>query len=62
VSFGEMSWLLFGAVLGGAPTYAIPAAITLIARLMRYRRSAARQRPALAGAGAGLIRTQAARF
>jgi hypothetical protein len=47
VSFGEMSWLLFGAVLGGAPTYAIPAAITLIARLMRYRRSAARQRPAL---------------
>ena len=35
-----MSWLLFGAVLGGAPTYAIAAAITLIERLMRYRSSA----------------------
>jgi hypothetical protein len=42
-----MSWLLFGAVLGGAPTYAIPAAITLIARLVRSRTSAARQPTAL---------------
>jgi hypothetical protein len=41
VTFGEMSWLLFGAVLGGAPAYAIAAAITLIERLMRSRISAA---------------------
>jgi len=36
-----MSWLLFGAVLGGAPAYAIAAVITLIERFMRSRASAA---------------------
>jgi hypothetical protein len=41
VTFGETSWLLFGAVLGGAATYAMLYGLTLIARLMRACNSAA---------------------
>jgi len=45
VTFGEMSWLLLGALLGGAPAYGIAAAITLIERLVRRRVSAAAPPP-----------------
>ena len=40
VTFGETSWLLFGAVLGGIGAYATLHGITLIARLVRPRNSA----------------------
>jgi hypothetical protein len=40
VTFGETSWLLFGAVLGGIAAYATIYGITLIARLVRPRNSA----------------------
>src|SRR5688572_28224768 len=41
VTFGEMLWLLFGALIGATAAYAIPYAIGLIARLMRPRNSSA---------------------
>ena len=41
MAFGEVLWLLFGAVIGVTTAYAIPYGMTLIARLMRPRNSAA---------------------
>jgi hypothetical protein len=35
MTFGEVSWLLFGAALGGVAAYAIPVGITLVELLMR---------------------------
>jgi hypothetical protein len=34
MTFGEVSWLLLGAALGGVAAYAIAAGITLVERLM----------------------------
>jgi hypothetical protein len=41
VTIGEMSWLLFGAVLGATAAYAIAVGITVVARLIRLCNSTA---------------------
>ena len=41
MTFGEMLWLFFGAVIGVTAAYAIPYGTVFIARLMRARNSTA---------------------
>jgi hypothetical protein len=47
MTFGETSWLLLAAILGGVAAYAIPLGMILIERLIRHRAAAVSSTTAL---------------